>query len=290
MSSPPPDAPFFRVGPAQPGSPVVLSVPHAGRDYSPALLRAARVPRATLETLEDRLVDRLVWRAAQEGATAFIAQTPRAEIDLNRDEREIDPALIAPPPPPSSVLQSARTRGGLGLVPSRIAGTGAIWLHRLSRDELRRRVETVHRPYHEALAEALRAARDRFGAAILLDCHSMPPREPVGGVRPATIVFGDRHGATIAPRWLAAAVRTARTLGWSTAQNSPYAGGHIVTRHGNPREDVHAVQLEIDRSAYLDEALKGPGPGFDRAAQLIAALAATLAEQVVQAPPALAAE
>ncbi|HEY0012752.1 MAG TPA: N-formylglutamate amidohydrolase [Allosphingosinicella sp.] len=268
----------------------MLSVPHAGRDYSQALLRTARVPRATLETLEDRLVDRLVWRAAQEGATAFIARTPRAEIDLNRDEREIDPALIAPPPPASSVLQSARTRGGLGLVPSRIAGTGAIWLHRLSRDELRRRVETVHRPYHEALAEALRAARDRFGAAILLDCHSMPPREPVGGVRPAAIVFGDRHSATIAPLWLAAAVRTARTLGWSTAQNSPYAGGHIVTRHGSPREDIHAVQLEIDRSAYLDEALKGPGPGFDRAAQLIAALAATLAEQVVQAPPALAAE
>ena len=285
-----PEAPFFRVGPAQPATPVVLSVPHAGRDYSESLLRASRVPKATLETLEDRLVDRLVWRAAQEGATAFVARVPRAEIDLNRDEREIDPALIAPPPPASSVLPSARTRGGLGLVPSRIAGTGAIWLHRLSRDELRRRVEAVHRPYHEALAEALRAARERFGAAILLDCHSMPPREPVGGVRPATIVFGDRHGATIAPAWLAAAVRTARGLGWSTAQNSPYAGGHIVTRHGNPREDVHAVQLEIDRSAYLDEALRGPGPGFDRAAQLIAALAATLAEQAMQAPPALAAE
>ncbi|HEX8191913.1 MAG TPA: N-formylglutamate amidohydrolase [Allosphingosinicella sp.] len=291
MNPPHPDAPFFRAGPAQPASPVVLSVPHAGRNYSESLLRAARVPRRTLELLEDRLVDRLVWRAVEEGATAFVAQVPRAEIDLNRDEREIDPALIAPPPPSASVLQSARTRGGLGLVPSRIAGTGAIWLHRISRDELRRRVETVHRPYHEALAEALRAARDRFGAAILLDCHSMPPREPVGGVRQASIVFGDRHGATIAPAWLHAAVRAARGLGWSTAQNSPYAGGHIVTRHGSPRSDIHAVQLEIDRSAYLDEDLREPGPGFDRTATLIAAVAAALAEQVMQAPlEALAAE
>ena len=285
MSSPPPDAPFLRVGPALPASPVVLSVPHAGRDYPDSLLRAARVSRATLETLEDRLVDRLVWRAAQQGATAFIARAPRAEIDLNRDEREIDPALIAPPPPASSVLQSARTRGGLGLVPSRIGAGGAIWLHRLSRDELRRRVETIHRPYHQALADALAAARERFGAAILLDCHSMPPRDPVGGVRQPAIVFGDRHGSTIAPAWLAAAERAARALGWSTAQNSPYAGGHIVTRHGRPREDIHALQLEIDRSFYLDRDLREPGPGFDRTANLIAAVAAALAEQVLKAPP-----
>jgi N-formylglutamate amidohydrolase len=291
MTLPPsPDAPFLRAGPAQPASPVVLSVPHAGRDYSESLLRASRVPRATLETLEDRLVDRLVWRAVGAGATAFVARAPRAEIDLNRDEREIDPALIAPPPPASSVLQSARTRGGLGLVPSRIAGTGAIWLHRLSRDELRRRVETIHRPYHEAVAEALRSARERFGTAILLDCHSMPPREPVGGVRPASLVFGDRHGTTMVPSLLAAALRAARAEGWSAAVNSPYAGGHVVARHGAPASDVHALQLEIDRSAYLGDDLRSPGPGFDRAARLIAAVAAALAEEIIQPPESLAAE
>lgn len=291
MTSPPPDAPFYRAGPERPASPIVLSVPHAGRDYSASLLRASRVPRATLETLEDRLVDRLVWRAVQQGATAFVARAPRAEIDLNRDEREIDPALIAPPPPPSAVLQSARTRGGLGLVPSRIAGTGTIWLHRLGRDELRRRVEAIHRPYHEALAEALRDARDRFGAAVLLDCHSMPPREPVGGVRPPTIVFGDRHGATIAPPLLDAAIQAARALGFSTSCNSPYAGGHIVARHGRPQGDIHALQMEIDRSAYLAPNLRDPGPDFDRCATLIAAVASALAEQIMQAPPeSLAAE
>jgi N-formylglutamate amidohydrolase len=290
MTSISPDPPFIRAGPERPASPVVLSVPHAGRAYSEALLQAARVPRATLESLEDRLVDRLVWRAVQQGATAFIARTPRAEIDLNRDEREIDPALIAPPPPAAAVMQSARTRGGLGLVPSRIAGTGALWLHRLSRDELRRRVETVHRPYHSALAAALEAARDRFGTAILLDCHSMPPRDPVGGVRPATIVFGDRHGRSIAPHLLDAAIEAARNLGFSTGVNSPYAGGHVVARHGRPAEDLHALQIEIDRGYYLADDLREAGPGFDRAAMLIADVAAALAEQILHAPPALAAE
>ena len=63
-----------------------------------------------LEMLEDRLVDRLVWRAVEQGATAFIALAPRAEIDLNREESEIDPALIVPPPPVSAA-PSARARG-----------------------------------------------------------------------------------------------------------------------------------------------------------------------------------
>src|ERR1043165_3601124 len=100
--------PFFRIGPARPGSPVVLSVPHAGRDYRPELLRAARLSQAALETREDRLVDRLVWRATANGAAAFVARAPRAEIDLNRDEREIDPGQIAPPLPSAGLVQSAR--------------------------------------------------------------------------------------------------------------------------------------------------------------------------------------
>ena len=225
MNDAPADLPFFRVGPEHPVSPVILSVPHAGREYSEDLLKSARVPRSTLETLEDRLVDRLVWRAVQDGATAFIARVPRAEIDLNRDEREIDPALVAPPPPPSSLVQSARTRGGLGLVPSRIAGTGAIWLHRLSRDELARRVERTHRPYHAALAATLEAARSRFGAAILLDCHSMPPRVTEGGAKPPPIVLGDRHGTSCAPALIEAAAAAARRCGYRAVANQPYAGG-----------------------------------------------------------------
>ena len=291
MTAIPASAPFFRAGPEHPVSPVILSVPHAGRDYGDGLLRASRVPVGTLEALEDRLVDRLVWRAVQDGAIAIVARAPRAEIDLNRDEREVDPALIAPPLPPAAVMPSARTRGGLGLVPSRIAGTGAIWLHRLGRDELVRRIETIHRPYHAAVAAELAAARARFGAAVLLDCHSMPPREGIGGSRPPLIVFGDRHGTSCAPELVEAAIAAAQRLDYSTSRNSPYAGGYVVTRHGAPARGIHALQIEIDRSAYLDHDLREPGPEFDRAAQLIAAIAAALAERLAQdRPDSIAAE
>jgi N-formylglutamate amidohydrolase len=287
MAEPDTSPPFIRIGPEAPASPVVLSVPHAGRDYSQALLKSSRLPRRTLETLEDRLVDRLVWRALSGGATGIVATVPRAEIDLNRDEREIEPAMIVPPPPAREILQSAKTRGGLGLVPSRIGGAGAIWLQRMPEQELKRRIREVHRPYHHALAEALRLARNRFGVAILLDCHSMPPRDERSAPR---VVLGDRYGTTMGPDLLAQAVETVEAAGCPVGLNVPYAGGYITSRHGKPAENIHAVQMEVDRSLYLDEKLREPGKGFDAAARMIADLAAALAGKAMEQPQAIAAE
>jgi N-formylglutamate amidohydrolase len=286
-------APFFRIGPERPVSPVVLSIPHAGRDYRPELLRAARLPQAALESLEDRLVDRLVWRATANGATAFVARAPRAEIDLNRDEREIDPGSVTPPLPSGALVQSARTRGGIGLVPSRIVGLGPIWRERIARGELERRIARIHRPWHEALESALAHARARFGGAILLDCHSMPPRpraEGAGAAPLATVIFGDRHGATISADLLDSAVEAARGLGYRTACNAPYAGGYTVSRHGRPERGIHALQIELDRSLYLDRDLRGPGPGFEGACRLIAAVAGALEGRLIGGLEAIAAE
>ncbi|TMJ12969.1 MAG: N-formylglutamate amidohydrolase [Alphaproteobacteria bacterium] len=283
-----PDHPFRIIGPDAPASPVLLSVPHAGRDYSDALLKAARLPRAMLESLEDRLVDRLVWRAAAAGSTAIVATVPRAEIDLNRDEREIDPATILPSPAAADILQSARTRGGLGLVPSRIAGAGALWRHRLPASELRRRIAEVHRPYHAEVDARMQAIRARFGIAILLDCHSMPPRD--GGRVEPRIVIGDRHGTSSGGEYTAAAEAAARAAGFETARNAPYAGGYVTERHGRPNEGLHALQLEIDRSLYLAAGLRAPGPGFERIAELIENVVAALGRQALEPPMPIAAE
>jgi N-formylglutamate amidohydrolase len=285
MSDSPP--PFRRLGPEKPGSPVVLSVPHAGRSYSPGLLAAARLSRARLESLEDRLVDRLVWRAVEAGAVALVADSPRAEIDLNRDERELDPAMVQPRPAADSTVESARTRGGLGLIPARIAGAGAIWRQRIAAAEVERRLDQIHRPYHDALEAELEAARARFGIAILLDCHSMPPR---GAGAEAPVVLGDRHGGSMAEVFVAAAEAAARAAGFKVARNAPYAGGHITQRHGRPSRGIHALQLELDRSLYLAPDLRTTGPGFDRVARLIAAVAEALAGAALEPPEAIAAE
>jgi N-formylglutamate amidohydrolase len=266
---------------------VVLSVPHAGRAYSDGLLAAARLSRASLEGLEDRLVDRLVWRAVEAGAVAIVADSPRAEIDLNRDERELDPAMVIPRPPAETIVESPRTRGGLGLIPARITGSGAIWRQRIAAAEVARRIERIHRPYHHSIEAELAAAKARFGVAILLDCHSMPPRGAGAG---APVVLGDRHGGSMAGPLVAAAESAARAAGFQVARNAPYAGGHITERHGDPARGVHALQLELDRSLYLAPDLRTTGPGFDRVARLIAAVAEALAAAALEPLEAIAAE
>jgi N-formylglutamate amidohydrolase len=262
---------------------VLLSVPHSGRDYPGWLVDMAPGGQAALATLEDPLVDRLVWRAVRRGVGAVIARAPRAAIDCNRGEHEIDPAVIEGR---RRERLTARARGGLGIVPARTAHHGFLWRKSIASGQFDERLDQAHRPYHRAVAEQIALLIDRFGCALLLDCHSMPP--PPAGVPP--VVFGDRHGRT-AGNWVSReAMRVARESGFDAGLNDPFAGGYIVEHHGAPRRNVHALQLELDRSCYLDSALDRPGPGFDAAASLIEALAVDLGELLKAQPFATAAE
>jgi len=253
------------------GLPVLLSVPHSGRNYEDALLANAVQGRRSLETLEDPLVDRLVWRAVSAGFGAVVQPVPRAVIDCNRDEEEVDPAAvlnISPAP------VGPRARHGLGLVPSRTHRHGRLWRQPIQREELKRRIEQVHRPYHEAVAGQLSLLAELHGEALLIDCHSMPPRNR----GQAEIVIGDRHGTSSAGWVGEEAAAIAQAAGFQVQLNDPYAGGAIVARHGRPDAGIHAIQLEIDRSTYLEGDGRTPGKAFDRVACFIERLAAGLGQ------------
>jgi N-formylglutamate amidohydrolase len=281
--------PFLRLGPAQPALPVVVAVPHAGRAYPEAVRALAAIPLARFEALEDRHADRLVSGAAAAGAITFIARRARCWIDLNRDPREIDPAMIDPPPRPQETLPSARVRGGLGLIPRRLNGTVDLWRGPLPVADLAQRIARDHRPWHTALATALAATQARFGAALLLDCHSMPPLGAQGAGRPAQIVIGDRYGRSASGRLVERLVAIAEAEGLRVARNTPYAGGYTLDHHGAPGQRRHAIQIEIDRRLYLLPDLRTPGPGVARISALIARMVAAMADEL-GAPLATAAE
>lgn len=260
--------------------PVLLSVPHSGRDYPDWLIGQARHGLKSLQPLEDPFVDRLVWRALGHGPAAVIAQTPRAAIDCNRAEDEIDPAHVRLA---GSTRPSPRARGGLGIVPSRTGLHGHLWHQPLTREDLDRRLAQAYRPYHRALEAQLSLLVDRFGYALLLDCHSMPP------TKAAEVVFGDRFGRSAAPWIVAEALAIAGRAGFTAASNDPFAGGHILDRHGSPNGGVHALQIEIDRSLYLGPSGE-PGGDFDRVAGLIEELSVRLGGMLLARRAAEAAE
>jgi N-formylglutamate amidohydrolase len=249
--------------------PVLLSVPHSGRDYPDWLLDMAASGKPSLAALEDPLVDRLVWRALGRGCGAVIARTPRAAVDCNRAEDELDPSVIDGA---RRGRVTARARGGLGIVPARTLQHGFLWRRAISPHQLEERLDQAHRPYHRAIEEQIGLLLDRFGVALLLDCHSMPP--PPEGIAP--IVFGDCRGRTAEPWVSSAALAIASSSGFEAGLNDPFAGGHVIDRHARPARGVHALQIEIDRRCYLDSALAGLGPGFDRVATFLETLAVEL--------------
>lgn len=254
--------------------PVLLSVPHSGRDYPEWLVAMAAGGRASLASLEDPLVDRLVWRALKRGVGAVIARAPRAAIDCNRAEDEVDPAVIEGG---RRHQLTARARGGLGIVPARTPQHGFLWRRAIPKAQLERRLEQAHRPYHRAVADQLELLLDRFGCALLLDCHSMPP--PPAGI--PQIVFGDCRGRTAGHSISKEALRVARGRGFKAGLNDPFAGGHVIERHAALHRGVHALQIEIDRGCYLDAELAAPGEGFDEVARLIEALCVELGETLL---------
>ena len=265
--------------------PVLIAVPHAGRTYPPALSAALRDPQRAALRLEDRLVDALGEAvAAQTGAALIVARAPRAMLDLNRAADDIDWEMIAGCPAGRHHATSPpgrRARSGLGLISRRVPGLGELWRGRLDHAELEARIAGIHVPYHARVAAELAELRARWGAALLLDLHSMPPLGERGGTNAAAeFVLGDRFGATSDGGLVATAFACLAEAGARAAHNRPYAGGYALDRHAAPRRGLHAFQIEVDRRSYLDEAMEQPGPGFATTAELLITLVRRLAAEV----------
>jgi len=262
--------------------PVLIAVPHAGRTYPVELASLLRNQSAASLRLEDRFADFVARAVAREtGAALLVAHAPRAMIDLNRAPDDVDWDMVAGgmPEPRVRLAAGRRARSGLGLVPRRLPGLGELWKRRMTRDELTARIEQIHQPYHAALASGLEALRDKWGAALLIDLHSMPPLGPKRGADAAPdFVIGDRFGASCDSALSTAAFDHLNQAGRRTAHNRPYAGGYVLDRHGAPGRDLHALQVEVCRSAYLDAQMHEPGPGLADVTRILSGLVRRMAD------------
>lgn len=257
----------------------IFSSPHSGSEYPAELVRRSHLSLSALRSSEDAFVDQLFSAAPRCGAPLISARLPRAWIDLNRSAQEFDPALITGV---NSSPRSPRINAGLGVIPRVVSEGRAIMHGKITLAEAVRRVEYGYQPYHDVLSAVIKEARETFGHAILVDCHSMPHDALAGwpnvqGSRPE-IVLGDRFGASC-HRWMIdAAADIFRAEGFSVARNAPFAGGYITQHYGKPSRNVHALQIEIDRSLYMNEAKVAKNAGFNNAQRRISAIVRALSE------------
>ena len=265
--------------------PVLIAVPHAGRAYPGSLIERMRNPDYAALRLEDRYVDLLGEAVASAtGAALLVAHAPRAMIDLNRATEDIDWDMFAQGKPNGlgSYTPGLRARSGLGLIPRRLPGLGELWKRRHDHADLDDRIDQIHAPYHQCLADSLVQLRSRWGAALLIDLHSMPPLGLRDGLPPPEFVLGDRFGTTCHGSLVASCFGYLAQQRRTAAHNRPYAGGYVLERHAAPNGGIHAVQLEIDRSRYLDARLAEPGAGFAGMVDLLTGLVRRLASEVAE--------
>lgn len=256
--------------------PVLISAPHGGRSYPDELIDMMRRPEYACLKLEDRYIDALASEVARQSCAALLtAHAPRAMLDLNRAPQDVDWDMVIEGGPEGFRHSQAnrRARSGLGLVPRRLNGLGEIWKRRITSGDLDDRVEGIHKPYHECLSRTLESIRDEWGAALLVDLHSMPPlKAKHANDEPAQFVIGDRFGASCDASIVSRAFGVLENAGRPVAHNRPYAGGYVLERHAAPQRGIHAVQIEVCRSIYLDSRLSEPNARLALVARQLATL------------------
>jgi N-formylglutamate amidohydrolase len=269
------EAPYVLIEPLRRTAPLVFASPHSGTRYPQSFLASARASLMSLRRSEDPLVDELFApNATAYGAPMLCATFARAFVDLNRDPGELDCEMFLEAP--SQAVHTARVQAGLGAIP-KIAGDGQeIYWRRLPLGEVEARLAGYHRPYHSVLAGLLDDALTRFGCGVLVDCHSMP--SSARGPHAPDIVLGDRFGASCHPSITALVEASLRKMGYRVARNAPFAGGYTTQHYGRPGQRTHALQIEINRSLYLDERTLERSHNFARVRADMGRLIAALAE------------
>jgi len=264
------DKPAFEtIRPRRQTAPLVFNSAHSGRDYPERFLRMTRLDHVSIRQSEDAWVDELFCRAPHLGAPMLRAHFPRAYLDTNREPWELDPQMFVEPLSDRFNTTSPRVAAGLGTLPKVVAENKPIYRDRLTLDDARMRIEGIYQPYHATLQRLLSESLALFGVAVLVDCHSMPQLTRTDNRPAPDVVLGDRYGTTCAPSIVDLVEAVFVGAGLRVARNRPYAGGFATRSYGRPQHGIHAVQIEISRHLYMNEATLAKTETFLAVRQLI---------------------
>ena len=222
-------------------TPLLISLPHVGAAI-PTDLQGRFTERALQAEDTDWFLDRLYGFALEQGATLIVPRHSRYVVDLNRSSDN------APMYPGQNNTELCPTRHFTGEAVYRDG-------HAPGEAEIRQRVATYWQPYHDALRDELARLLATHGHAVLFDAHSIKSELPwlFEGTLPH-LNLGCVNGSSCAPRLRdALAAIFAAQSDFSHVVDGRFKGGHITRHYGQPKQGVHAVQLEMCWRAYMDE-------------------------------------
>ena len=251
--------PYILTEPSGPLSPLFVDSPQSGRIYPVDF--AYTCPLPLLRQAEDAFMDEVIADATKAGIATLTAEFPRSMIDVNRAENEIDPEVVDGTWPEELAPKTTHSLS-FGLVRNRLRNGVLLYNGPLSVAEIKRRIETYYRPYHEALKTQIAKRQQRFGVCYLINAHSMPLYTDKEIPMP-DFVLGNREGTSCASSFIHEAQKILQDMGYSVVLNKPYRGREIVQRYGLQGQGAHALQVEVRRGLYMDEAATEKHQGFE---------------------------
>ncbi|MBV6881967.1 N-formylglutamate amidohydrolase [Epilithonimonas ginsengisoli] len=232
---------FKIIEPATPKVPIIISVPHAGT-FIPQDIKSMMNPELS-DKLDDTdwFIDKLYGFATNLGITIITANYSRWVVDLNRNPQNQplynDGRVI------TDVVTVTDFNGNQIYKDNYIPDS----------EEVSRRVELYHKPYHEKLDELLQQTKAEFGKVLLFDAHSI--RKSVPGIRNEDfpdLILGDNDETSASPELIKTTIDSLQNKGYEFSHNHPFKGGYITRSFGKPEENIHALQLEMCKTNYMD--------------------------------------
>jgi len=200
-------------------------------------------------------VEDLYAGAPQVGATLLYCTFPNTWVDVNRDELDMDPAVVDGEWP-VALKPTPRTLEGLGLIKSKSRYGEPFQERRLAVAEIEERLAKYYRPYHAELKRIIDDLHTRFGVVRQISCHCMSavgaPTHPDAGQPRPDFCIGDLHGRTTSPEFRALVVDTLKGLGYSVSVNEPYVGNVLIGRNSDPARGIDSVQIEVNKKLFMD--------------------------------------
>ena len=223
--------------------PIIISVPHAGIKFPKEIKN--RYDKRMRQHLDDTdwFVDEVYKFAPKLGITMIKANYSRWVIDLNRDPKSLplykDGRVITGLTPSTDFLGNPIYRKKK-FIPEEI--------------EIQRRLNTYYWPYYTKITELLEDRKKEFGKAVLWDAHSI--RSYVPSIRQEKfpdLILGNNDHKTAHPQLTTSAIEGLQSGTSKVYVNSPFKGGHITRYFGAPENNIHALQLEMNKALYMDD-------------------------------------
>ena len=235
-----------------PQNPVLLTVPHSGDYYPDIFIKNLKLNLNKVRKIEDFQSDKILNFINLNSADIIIAKCSRVVVDLNRSRNAIDDNMFIDKVSNGQIDEKKMISFGLGIFP-KIIFSENIFNNKLPASYAQSILESYYDPFHKTLLNQIDDLLNRFGICYHFDLHTMPSNALRNFKKKPDIVLGNNYGKSSSGELINYMRKNFENHGLIVELNNPYAGGFITRNYGNPSKGTETIQIEINRSLYMNE-------------------------------------